>query len=143
MINKQEQIGEIIETFYAFDENFDGNITLEELKSVMNKSGKTLSADDLKTVVTAMDDNGDRVVNYSEFEQFMYSEIKHPFTDEDDIKHNFKVLDLNGDGFISNDELSLVAKVFYDRHLSEDDIDALIGEADLNCDGKATYPGME
>ena len=44
--------------FTMLDENWDGKITLEELETVMKKSGKTLSADELKTVIAAMDDNG-------------------------------------------------------------------------------------
>lgn len=49
----------VIEKFFKkFDENGDGNITLGELGGVLKKSGKILSADDLKTMIRAMDGNG-------------------------------------------------------------------------------------
>lgn len=40
------------------DENWDGKITLKELKRVMKKNGKMLTADELKTLITAMDKEG-------------------------------------------------------------------------------------
>lgn len=81
------------------------------------------------------------MVDYFEFKDYRYSQIKEPLTDEDDIKHYFKSLDFNGDGFITSDELALVAKVFYEEHFSEEDIDDMIAEADLSCDEKASYQG--
>ena len=42
----------------VFDENWNGNITLEELGKAMNSSGRMLSNDKLKTVIIAMDKNG-------------------------------------------------------------------------------------
>lgn len=49
---------EIAGSFTRLDENWNGIITMEELESVMKKSGKALSAGELKTVIAAMDKNG-------------------------------------------------------------------------------------
>ena len=46
------------EIFETFDENGDGNITMGELRRFLKKSGKILSADELKAVITAMDSSG-------------------------------------------------------------------------------------
>ena len=68
--------------------------------------------------------------------------MRHPLITEDEVKHQFKTFDFNGDGFVTTTELHLTSKVFYhDNEYTEEDIDAMMAEADLNCDDKASYQG--
>ena len=53
----------------------------------------------------------------------------------------FQVFDKNGDGFISANELRHVM-VTLGEHLSDDEIEEMIREADIDGDGKVNYEGQ-
>jgi len=56
-----------------------------------------------------LDENGDHFINFIEFAKGM--RMLSPQSDpEDKLKFSFKFFDLNGDGFISREELSLMLK---------------------------------
>lgn len=61
------------EAFNVFDQNGDGYITVEELRSVLAslglKQGRTL--EDCKMMIKKVDVDGDGRVNYREFRQMM------------------------------------------------------------------------
>ncbi|KAJ6941403.1 hypothetical protein NC651_007245 [Populus alba x Populus x berolinensis] len=61
------------EAFNVFDQNGDGFITVEELKSVLSslglKQGRTL--EDCKRMIKKVDVDGDGMVNFREFKQMM------------------------------------------------------------------------
>mmetsp|Transcript_6655 Transcript_6655/g.16569 ORF Transcript_6655/g.16569 Transcript_6655/m.16569 type:complete len:107 (+) Transcript_6655:89-409(+) len=57
---------------------------------------------------------------------------------EEELLEAFKIYDRNGDGFISVDELKLVMKNM-GEDLDDDDIDMIIGDNDLDNDGKLSY----
>ena len=79
-------------------------------------------------------------VEYSEFEDMMASQIGEPIT-TDHMRNYFKKFDLNGDGFITIDELALVMKTFGGKIYSKKEIDDMIKEADIDADGKVNYEG--
>lgn len=60
---------EIEKSFQKFDENWDEKVTLKELDKGLKKSGKMLSADELRTTITAMDKNGN--TNYLQKLRFL------------------------------------------------------------------------
>nr|GMD13997.1 calmodulin-like protein 3 [Ipomoea batatas] len=61
------------EAFNVFDQNSDGFITVEELRSVLVamglKQGRTV--DDCKNMIAKVDVDGDGMVNYDEFRKMM------------------------------------------------------------------------
>ncbi len=76
-----------------------------------------------------------------EFEDYRYSQLKDAIT-EDDLKHHFKTLDLNKDGFIVSYELGLVKKLFDEKNYTRKDIDEMVAKVDVNSDGKVTFQGI-
>ncbi|KAJ4756463.1 EF hand calcium-binding family protein [Rhynchospora pubera] len=64
---------DIREAFKVFDQNGDGYITVEELRSVLNslglKQGRT--AEDCKRMISKVDKDGDGMVDFKEFKQMM------------------------------------------------------------------------
>lgn len=69
----EDEEDDVREAFKVFDQNNDGFITAEELRSVLAslglKQGRTL--DDCKRMIMRVDVDGDGKVNFDEFRQMM------------------------------------------------------------------------
>ena len=59
-----------------------------------------------------------------------------------DIREAFQALDRNGDGFITADELRNVMSKL-GENLSDQEVRAMIAEADANGDGRIDYCGNQ
>lgn len=57
--------------FENFDKNGDGQISLEELKEVMNGLGEKLTENELKDMMNDADTNNDGYIDFQEFEALM------------------------------------------------------------------------
>ncbi len=60
---------------------------------------------------------------------------------EDELKEAFRVFDKDGDGFISYPELKIVLKSLGEK-LTDEEINSMVKEADLNNDGRISYDGI-
>jgi calmodulin len=60
---------------------------------------------------------------------------------EDELKEAFRVFDKDGDGFISYPELKIVLKILGEK-LTDEEINSMVKEADLNNDGRISYDGI-
>ncbi|KAK1386811.1 calmodulin-like protein 3 [Heracleum sosnowskyi] len=73
IMNTREEEEDMKEAFSVFDQNGDGFITVDELKSVLAslglKQGRT--EEDCKTMIMKVDVDGDGRVNFNEFKQMM------------------------------------------------------------------------
>jgi calcium-binding protein CML len=73
MVEEKEEEEDMREAFRVFDQNGDGFITDEELRSVLAsmglKQGRTL--EDCKKMISKVDVDGDGMVNFKEFKQMM------------------------------------------------------------------------
>ncbi|KAL3517893.1 hypothetical protein ACH5RR_020482 [Cinchona calisaya] len=73
IMDERDEEEDMREAFNVFDQNGDGFITVEELRSVLSslglKQGRTL--DDCKLMIKKVDVDGDGMVNYREFRQMM------------------------------------------------------------------------
>uniref|UniRef100_A0A5S6QBT6 EF-hand domain-containing protein n=1 Tax=Trichuris muris TaxID=70415 RepID=A0A5S6QBT6_TRIMR len=57
--------------FQVFDQNKDGLISPNELRTVMLNLGEELSSEDVSTMISAADSNGDGLINFEEFKHLM------------------------------------------------------------------------
>lgn len=85
--------------------------------------------------------SGNGTIDFEEFLTMMARKMKDTDT-EDEMREAFRVFDKDGDGYISAAELRHVMANLGEK-LTEQEVDEMIKEADLNGDGKVDYAGKD
>jgi len=126
-----EQIGKLKHTFQTLDKNKDGTLTIQEIVSGLTQHLKKEDADALLQKGNNLDTDGSGTVDYTEF---IAATIEgSSITADACIRAAFKLLDKNGDGFISREELK-------QRFQEEDSvIEGMMKPFDVDGDGKIDY----
>lgn len=78
----EEQISEFAEAFKLFDKDLDGRITSSELGIVMRSLGQRPTEQELKNMVTIVDQDGNGTIEFNEFLNLMSRKAKE--TDKED-----------------------------------------------------------
>ncbi|XP_008703622.1 calmodulin-like [Ursus americanus] len=133
----EEQVAEFKAAFSRFDTNGDGTINTQELGAVMRDLGEDLSEDELKKLIALVDTDGDGVISFQEFLAEMVKRMKS-WGSEHDMREVFRAFDLDGNGHISVDELKQAMATLGEK-LSQEELDAMIQEADVDKDGQVNY----
>ncbi|KAJ3645655.1 hypothetical protein Zmor_023296 [Zophobas morio] len=95
------------------------------------------SETELRDMVNEVDQDGNGTIEFNEFLQMMSKKMKDA-DGEEELKEAFRVFDKNNDGLISSNELRHVMTSLGER-LSEEEVDDMIKEADLDGDGQVNY----
>ncbi|KAM4828520.1 calmodulin-alpha-like [Thomomys bottae] len=133
----KEEKEELHQAFSRFDKNGDGKINTEELGEVMKAVGQNLTEAELKELIARLDTDGDGTISFQEFLTAVAKRMKGGAT-ESELRSVFSAFDENGDGHISVEELKQ-AMAQLGEELSQEDLDAMIREADLDKDGQVNY----
>ncbi|XP_060523392.1 calmodulin-A-like isoform X2 [Cylas formicarius] len=133
----EDQVAEFKEAFMLFDKDEDGTITMAELGVVMRSLGQRPTETELRDMVNEVDQDGNGTIEFNEFLQMMSRKMKEA-DGEEELKEAFRVFDKNNDGLISNIELRHVMTSLGER-LSEEEVEDMIKEADLDGDGQVNY----
>jgi len=140
----QEQLQEFHELFKSFDEDKDYMLSVEELGHVLNALGQDPTRAELKCMIKEVNEEGEEAIDFWQFLSLMVKKMK---TSEikDELIEAFKVFDVDGDGFITPDELMNAMEHL--QHLGEDlsqsEIEEMIKEADSENDGKLDFDEFE
>ncbi|KAG5683701.1 hypothetical protein PVAND_012967 [Polypedilum vanderplanki] len=133
----EEQVAEFKEVFMLFDKDEDGSITMAELAVVMRSMGQRPTETELRNMVNDVDQNDNGMIEFNEFLQMMSKKMREGDS-EDELKEAFKCFDKNNDGLISSSELRRVMTNLGEK-LSEEEVDDMIKEADMDGDGQVNY----
>jgi len=109
-----------------------------ELGTVMRSLGQFPTDEELHQMIEESDQNHDGVIDFQEFlDMVRRQEILQ--TNEPDIGlEAFKVFDVDGDGFITAEELrQIMAKL--GETLTDEEVEMMIDEADVDGDGQVSY----
>lgn len=133
----KDQIEELKEAFSLFDTNGDGTITSCELGTVLRSLGKNVSDAEVEELLKEVSVDHEGMIHFPDFVAMMSIRLRD-FNSEDELKEAFRMFDRNGDGMISADELRLALQSFGEQ-LADEEIEELLREADINCDGQIDY----
>ncbi|KAI4300893.1 hypothetical protein L6164_034220 [Bauhinia variegata] len=130
---------EIQRVFHLFDKNGDGRITKKELSDSLENLGICISEPDLIQMIERIDVNGDGYVDINEFGA-LYQTIMDEKDEEEDMREAFNVFDQNGDGFITEEELSSVLSSLGLQHgKTIEDCKKMIKKVDKDGDGMVDF----
>ncbi|XP_012520381.1 PREDICTED: calmodulin-like protein 5 [Propithecus coquereli] len=133
----EEEVAQFKEVFKRVDKDRDGKIDAKELGEAIQAMGKKLSEEEVKKIIEKLDSNHDGTISFPEFLAELGKKVQGSGS-EQDLRATFRAFDLDGDGHISVDELrQAIAQLGV--QLSQEELDALVREADTNQDGQVDF----
>merc|ERR1712166_1583168 len=103
-----EQLDEIREAFSLFDSDASGMIDIRELKAAMRALGFEVKNEELKKMVSDVDNDGNGTIEFDEFLGMMTAKMGEKDTGEDiddeELQDMINQADRDGDGEINVDE---------------------------------------
>lgn len=132
-----DKIKEFKEAFEMFDRDKDGLINQQELGNILRSLGHEPSDQDLSDMISEVDSNEDKRVDFAEFMQIMLKRMKQSDIEEELIEA-FRIFDKEGKGEISSHEFRHIMLTLGEK-LSEEEVDEMIKEADPKGEGVINY----
>ncbi|CAB4285622.1 unnamed protein product [Prunus armeniaca] len=133
----EQQIAEFQEAFCLLDMDGDGCITIEELGTALESLDQHPTEEELQNMIREIDADGNGTIEFGEFLHLMERKIKENEADAE-LREAFKVFDKDQDGYISPNELRHVMINLGER-LTDEEVEQMIREADLDGDGLVNY----
>ena len=133
----ESKLREFREAFDMFDKDRDGSITIKELANVMRTLSHTTTDQDIADMIAEVDIDGNGKIEFEEFVSLMNRRTKETDTEEEVI-NAFRVFDKDQNDTISSTELRHIMTTIGDK-LTDDEIDEMIREADIDGDGYINY----
>ncbi|CAJ1936789.1 unnamed protein product [Sphenostylis stenocarpa] len=129
--------GELEQVFKKFDVNGDGKISASELRSIMGSLGQAATEQEVDNMIREVDGDGDGCISLQEF-----IELNTKGVDSDEVLENlkdaFSVFDIDGNGFITADELNTVMQSLGEE-CSLAECRRMIGGVDSDGDGNIDF----
>ena len=101
---EEQKLKQLKAAFRQFDKNNDGLINKQELMSILKKVGRQPSEQEISDIIHNLDHNDKGAINFQEFINLITSGGK-PQDKMTEMREQFRQFDLNGDGYVSKDEL--------------------------------------
>merc|ERR1711967_210895 len=127
------QMEEIREAFGLFDADASGMIDVRELKAAMRALGFEVKNEELKKMVTDIDNDGNGTVEFVEFLSMMTGKMGEKDTRED-IEKVFKLFDDDSTSKITFKNLARVAEELGET-IDDGELQDMINQADRDGDG--------
>merc|ERR1712167_14463 len=129
----EDQLDEIREAFSLFDGDASGAIDVRELKAAMRALGFEVKNEELKKMVSDIDNDGNGTIEFAEFLEMMTGKMGEKDTRED-IEKVFKLFD-DDTNKISFRNLARVAEEL-GENIDDEEMQDMINQADRDGDGE-------
>ena len=128
----QNEIEELNKNFQEIDDNNDGKLTLEEIKTAINRN-KNINIDHIEEIFKSIDTDGSGSIEYTEFISAFLD--KSLYLRKEKLREAFSLFDVDHSGKINNEE---IAKVLGMNKKSKE-IRTIIEKYDRNKDGEIDF----
>ena len=147
---KSKKIKKMKEEFLELDFDGDGVISINELERVVHslRIKLKLKESDIREFLQEIDRDGNGNVDLKEYFKYMRGNVGTPLHSNllyrvlfqlSLIRKDFHSFDIDGSGYITKNELIEVVNLRTNCTLSEEEIDHVFEDTDLNHDGKIDY----
>merc|ERR1711890_83685 len=130
----EEQMDEIREAFNLFDGDQSGATDVRELKAAMRALGFEVKNEELKKMVSDVDNDGNGTIEFAEFLEMMTGKMGEKDSRED-IEKVFKLFDGANTNKISFRNLARVAEEL-GENIDDEELQDMINQADRDGDGE-------
>ena len=136
----EDKINEYKEAFDMFDKDKSGTISAVEITKIMKNFGNPVSKKEVERMIAEIDTSGDGELDFEEFVTLMQRNISYIEESEEDlVLRAFKSFDKDHDGKITNYEFRYILTKIGNNRLTDEEVDELFRECDLQNDGILVY----
>ena len=136
----EDKINEYKEAFDMFDRDKQGTISCDEIYKIMKNYGNPMKKEEIENMIEEIDEDGDGEINFEEFVTMMEKQTNFiDETEEDAVLLAFKNFDRDHDGKITNFEFKYILGQIGEGRFSNEEINHLFRECDLDHDGMLDY----
>lgn len=133
----EQQIKEFSFQFLLFDKDGDDHIATSELGTVIRSLGLYPTNLEVQGMIDLVDADRSGTLSLEDFLKLMSTQVSRVETEED-VRDAFRVFDKASDNFISAAELRHLLTNLGEK-LSEEQVDELIADADVDSDHHINY----
>lgn len=134
----EAKLEEYKEAFLLFDKDLSGKISVDEIAKVLKSFGQDMTQDEVKHMIADLDEDASGELDFDEFITFMQRTQVEDVSEEEEIIRAFQTFDKDGNGYLSCAEFKHILVNLGDR-FTEEEVEEIYKEADLNHDGKLDY----
>lgn len=131
------QLAVFQELFNIIDVEQDGSVTYKELSVVLRALGGNLPDGVIHDMINESDEDGNGSLDFNEFTKILLRRMSDTDRPED-LRETFTLYDKDNNGFISAAELRTIFASI-GMKVSDEEIEEMIREADLDGDGVLLY----
>lgn len=117
-----------------------GTIDASELGTVMRSLGYQPTEEEIEDIISQADLDGNGTIDFDEFIQMMPAASRNERAEnaEEEMREAFQIFDADGNGKITSEELRLIMENLGEK-LTDEEIDDMVKEADIDGDGEINY----
>ncbi|GFN91173.1 calmodulin-like protein [Plakobranchus ocellatus] len=137
----EEEKREIREAFDILDEDGDGKLSLDEMRTLLQSQFMVFTDAQANELLAELDTDKSGTIEFEEFEKYVIdNNLSKPTPEEfgSEMKEAFEMFDTDHNGYIDVEEFKTFMMTMGDQ-MTEEQVSEMMKEVDTNGDGKIDY----